>query len=233
METFEKLIKDLPKNLDVLDIGCFGHEGENTSVFLGNHFNKILGFNINTKVFESSKKYPNYEVIIDNFYDYKFRDRQFDLVVSDMTIELNLLNDWCDEGAERIKKLVKPGGYWINFVMMTDQYGDPNVTPDLIRWHSERFWGSPTPNPESVGNKLTKLKGWELIVAEPEQRRDYILWVMLKRTDGLSSKMEESSSQLETPTKLTPSPLTESSSLNSTTTTKVSSPSKTKKAKTK
>lgn len=233
METFDKFIKDLPKDLDVLDIGCFGHEGENTSVFLGNHFDKILGFNINTKVFKSSNKYPNYEVIIDNFYDYKFRDRQFDLVVSDMTIELNLLNDWCDEGIERIKKLVRPGGYWINFVMMTDQYGDPAVTPDLIRWHSQRFWGSETPNSESVGQKLTKLKGWELVVAEPEQRRDYILWVMLKRTDGLSSETEESSSQSETPMKPTPSSSKESSSSNSTTTKKVSSLSKTKKVKTK
>jgi len=231
METFEKFIRTLPKDADVLDVGCFGHEGENTSVFLGRYFDKILGFNINTKVFESSKDFPNYEVVIDNFYDYKFRDKKFDLVVTDLTIELNLLNDWCDEGMARIAKLVKPGGYWINFVMMTDQYGDPSVTPALIRWHSERFWNTEVPNPEAVGKKLTNLKDWELYVAEPEVRRPYIFWVMLKRTGGLSTETENSS--LKENTKPTPSSLKESSSLNSTTTKKVSSPSKTKKVKTK
>lgn len=182
-ETFDKFIRTLPKESSVLDIGTFGHDGKNTSVFLGKYFDKILGFNINTKVLKDSAQYPNYEVIIDNFYDYKFK-QQFDLVVSDMTIELNLLNDWCDSGIERIAKLVKPGGYWINFVMMTDQYGDPKVTPALIRWHSENFWGVTVPNVDAVEQKLSKLKGWELVAAEPEKRRENILWVMLKRTAG-------------------------------------------------
>lgn len=230
METFDKFIRTLPKDARVLDVGCFGHEGVNTSVFLADYFDHVTGMAISAKVKEHCP--PNYEFIQDNFYDHRFR-QEYDLVVTDLTIELNMLNDWSDAGIERISKLVAPGGFWINFVMMTSEYGDPKVTPDLIKWHSQRWWGTEVPNPESVGKKLTNLEGWGLYAAEPEIRRPYILWTMLRKTDGSWSKTEQLSNLSEKLTKPTPSSSKESSSLNSTTTTKASSPSKTKTAKTK
>lgn len=230
METFERLIRVLPKDARVLDVGCWGHEGVNTSKFLAEYFDHVTGMAISEKV---KKHCPeNYTFIQDNFYDHRFGE-VYDLVVTDLTIESNMLNDWSNAGIERISKLVAPGGFWMNFVMMTDQYGDPEVTPDLIRWHSKRWWGSDVPNPESVGKKLTSLKDFGLYAAEPEQRRPYILWCLLRKTDGSWSKTEGLSSLNPDNTKPTPSSSTESSSLNSTTTTKASSPSKTKKAKTK
>ncbi len=231
METIEKFISILTKDSRVLDVGCYGHEGVNTSQYLASYFDHVTGVAISTKV----KQYlaPNYELIQDNFYDHDFENKQYDLVIMDMPIEGNLLNDWNEKQLEKMQKLVAPGGFLVNYVMMTDQYGDPDITPDLIRFHSQKFWGVNIPTLQAVGDKLKTIKGWKKWLAVPEERREYILWTMLRKTDGLSSKTEESSSPLETPTKPTPSSSMESSSLNSTTTTKVSSPSKTKKVKTK
>lgn len=177
-ESFEKLLEQIPKDASVLDVGCYGHEGVNTSQFLANHFTHVTGIAISEKV----KQYlaPNYTFIQDNFYDREFDP--FDLVVLDLHIEGNLINDWCNRGLERMKKLVKPGGYLINYVMMTTEYGDSEVTPSLLAWHAKRWWGELTP--EAVGKKLSSLPGFELVMALPEIRRPYILWCLLKRTAG-------------------------------------------------
>lgn|SRR3990167_853951 len=176
-DSFENLIEHFPKTLQVLDVGCYGHEGANTSQFLAKHFEKVTGIAINQSAVDQAAS--NYEVIHDNFYTHNFQ--LFDLVVLDLDIENNLLRDWTDKGLNRMKTIVKPGGYLINYVMMTREYGDPD-TPDLIDWHTARWWKALTP--EAVGNKLKSLPGWELIAASPETRRPYILWTLLKRTDG-------------------------------------------------
>lgn len=179
METFEKFIKTFPKDSKVLDVGCYGHEGINTSVFLAKHFDRVKGMAISPKVVPHVA--PNYELVLDNFYDYKFRDEKFDLIVQDLTIELNLLNDWCEKGLERSANLLRPGGHLINFVMTTTEYGDPEVTPHLLAWHAKHWWGSDKLTLEAIGKKLSNLKLFDLVVAEPEQRRPYITWVMLKK----------------------------------------------------
>lgn len=180
MPTFERLIKIVPKNTKVLDVGCGGLLGENTSQYLQNYFIDVLGVNIkeNKDLIEFKKIYPNAKVIIG---DYKSIDEQFGLVVLDLNIEGNLEN-WSDEGIDLAAKLVKKDGYLINYVMMTDQYGDPNETPALIRKHTKEYWGELTK--EAVGKKLKSLKKFEFILAESEDRRNYILWVVLKKTNG-------------------------------------------------
>lgn len=177
MDAFEKLIKQFPKDTSVLEVGSFGHEGINTSDTLANHFDKVIGVVISQAA--KDKAPVNYEIIHDNFYALDFPI--YGLVILDLNIENNLINDWTDKGMTRVKRFVKPGGYLINYVMMTTEYGDPD-TPDLIAWHRDRWWKELTP--EAVGNKLSNLPGWELVTAISEIRRPYILWVMLKRTDG-------------------------------------------------
>lgn len=178
MEPIEEYISQIPKDASVLDVGCFGHEGENTSQFLAKHFNHVTGVAISRKI----EPYipANYTVIFDNFYDYRFDP--FDLVVLDLHIEGNLINDWCEKGLERMKKLVKPGGYLINYVMTSTDYGDPKVTPSLIQWHANLWWGKLTP--QDIKKKLESLEGWELVEMKPEHRREYITWVKLKRIAG-------------------------------------------------
>lgn len=181
METFEKIISTMPKNFKVLDVGCYGHEGVNTSQFLAKHFDKVTGVAIAEKVKQFCA--PNYEFIQDNFYDRKFTEL-YDLIVLDLTIELNLLNDWSNKGLERVHKLLKPGGYLINFVMATTEYGDPEVTPHLLKFHSKLWWGSDEITLEAVGKKLSTIKGFQVVHTEFEQRRPYILWVCLQKTSG-------------------------------------------------
>lgn len=176
-EAFERLIDTLPPSASVLDVGCYGHKGANTSKFLAKYFHHVTGVAISQKAIDQAPK--NYEVIHDNFYTHDFKP--FDLVVLDLDIENNLLRDWTDKGLARMKTLINPGGYLINYVMMTTEYGDPD-TPDLLAWHRDRWWKEHTP--EAIGKKLTSLPGWELITAIPENRRPYILWTLLKRTDG-------------------------------------------------
>ena len=177
MPTFERLIKILPKDAKVLDVGCGGLLGQNTSQYLQNYFIDVLGVNIkeNKDLIEFKKIYSNAKVIIG---DYKNITEQFDLVVLDLNIEGNLEN-WSNDGIELASKLVKKGGYLINYVMMTDQYGNPDETPEIIRQHAKKWWGELTK--EAVGKKLKSLKGFELILAESEDRRNYILWVVLKK----------------------------------------------------
>lgn len=183
LETFEKFIQVLPKDAKVLDVGVAGVGGENTSDFLSKHFNRVLGVTIDERgLAMAQNRYKNYDFIHDNFYNRPF-EQKFDLLVLDLTIESNLLNDWSDKGLERAYNLIKPGGFLINFVMATDQYGDPDITPDLIRWHSKRWWKSDTPTTEAIGKKLEVIKGFKLHVAAPELRRPYIYWVMLQRDE--------------------------------------------------
>ena len=177
MDAFEKLIQHLPKDTSVLEIGSFGHEGKNTSEVLANYFDKVTGVTISRKAVTLAP--TNYEIIHDNYYAMDFP--AYGLVVLDLDIENNLIRDWTDKGIERVKKFVKPGGYLINYIMMTREYGDPD-TPDLIDWHTDRWWKALTP--EAIGKKLKSLPGFDLIAVNPETRRPYILWVLLQRTDG-------------------------------------------------
>lgn len=179
MEPIERYISKIPKDASVLDVGCFGHGGCNTSLFLAERFDHVTGVAISREI----EKYipDNYTVIFDNFYNYDF-ETPFDLVVLDLHIEGNLINDWCNKGLERMKDLVKPGGYLINYVMTTTDYGDPEVTPSLIDWHAKRWWRELTN--KAIKKKLAELEGWELIDIKTEQRRPEISWVMLKRIAG-------------------------------------------------
>ena len=180
MPAFERIIRSLPKEFSVLDVGCGGLLGENTSQYLQGYFTDILGVNIkeNKDLLEFKKIYPNAKIKIGNYKDIK---EQFDLVVLDLNIEGNLEN-WSVEGLEKDGKLIKENGYLLNYVMATDQYGKPNETPELLRKHCKKWWGEFTR--EAIGKKLNNLKGWKMWLCEQEERRPYILWVLLKKTNG-------------------------------------------------
>jgi hypothetical protein len=174
METFDKLIRTLPKELKVLDVGVAGHEGENTSCFLVKYFSDVTGITIRS---EKEVAWDAYPVIRDDFYKHKFKEK-FDLIVLDLNIDNNIGRDWTTEGLGRISKLLNPNGYLINYVMMTDNYGDPE-TPALIRKHAKKWWGELTD--EAVRSKLSTLDIWRLISCERESRRPEILWILLQR----------------------------------------------------
>jgi SAM-dependent methyltransferase len=182
MKTFEKLINWMPKEFSVLDVGCGGLLGENTSSFLATHFKKVLGICWRPETNEDLRSFktifPNVEILHEDFFRKKF-DQQFDLVVLDMNIESNLDHNWTNEGLRDLKKLVKPGGYLINYVMMTTEYGDAE-TSQLLARHRDEFWQSSEFSNRAIGAKLQTLTGWELVTHGQEERRPYIYWVLLK-----------------------------------------------------
>lgn len=182
MTAFEKLINWMPKSFDVLDVGAAGLEGENTTDTLVKRFKGYTGICIRPeKVAAYLQLHPELtgKLLCDDFYSHPFNRHSFDLVVLDMNIDNNMARDWTDEGLARAWELLKPGGYLINYVMMTDQYGDPE-TPAQIREHWRTWWQGPI-NPMTVGNKLYSIRQWEVVATEKEERRPYILWVLLKK----------------------------------------------------
>lgn len=190
---FQKLISALPKTFTVLDAGAGGLHGENTTDFLAAHFDpkNILGVcwsDHEVSVYHAQraeKRLPPVSIVSADFYKLEFNPpMQFDLAVLDMNIESNLGIDWTDEGMERMQSFVKDGGYLILYLMTTDQYGDPDKTPAFIREQWKKHWQSDRLSANDIDRKLKSLKGWELFAQEREQRRDYITWVMLKKTSG-------------------------------------------------
>jgi len=185
---FEKLISYLPNNLSVLDVGCGGLEGENTSKYLLRHFGapNITGVCREAKMVElfkaqlaeQGKSVP--AILVTDFYTMPW-ETQYDLVVLDLTIDNNLEKDWTDEGLGSIQSLIKPKGYLINYIMMTEHYGNPEETPMKIAKHREDFWGVSEFSLEGVGKKLNTLKDFNVLGISLEERRPYILWTLLQR----------------------------------------------------
>lgn len=195
------MISELPKDFTVLDVGSGGLQGENTTNYLIEHFDakNILGVcraDVETQRFIATReanKMFTIPIISADFYKMDFKEGdfnksapwKFDLVVLDMNIESNLEKDWTNEGLERMRGLVKDGGYLINYIMLTDQYGDPEKTPAFIRGQWKKWWRTEKLTLKEIGMRLTDIKGWELFAYDVEARRPYILWTMLKKTSGL------------------------------------------------
>lgn len=190
---FSKLISVLPKNFTVLDAGSGGLQGKNTTEYLAAYFDpkNILGFCLNEHdvaiyhAQRAEKKLPLIKILPVDFYRLEFDPLlRFDLAVLDMNIKNNLEKDWSDEGLERMRGLVKDGGYLINYIMLTDQYGIEGKTPEMIRSHWRIWWRTEKLTLKEIGRRLTGLKGWEVFAHDIDERRPYILWIMLKKTNG-------------------------------------------------
>lgn len=188
---FQRLISWMPRGFSVLDVGAGGLLGENTTDYLLDRFGvkNYLGVcseEHQVGVYQARRneaKKPYAKIRVEDFYGIKFwqnlNKKKFDLVVLDLNIENNLKN-WTEGGLAQMKDYVKPGGYLINYIMMTDKYGDEDKTPDLINSAWRKFYGSNEFSREVVGKKLQSLDGWELVAQEMEERRPYIMWVLLK-----------------------------------------------------
>jgi len=176
---FAKLIKELPKDWKVLDVGCGGLGGENTSNYLVEHFGEenITGIcKWRKDVGAFKQKHPNVDMIEADYYELDIKDK-YDLVVLDLNIENNL-KDWSEEGIKRTRALLKPNGIFINYIMMTDDYGDPNETPKLIQQHRKDWWRSNEFTNEMIGRRLDGVV--DIAGLEQEERRPTIYWIAMK-----------------------------------------------------
>ena len=178
----DELIDKLPKTLRVLDVGAGGLQGENTSDVILDWFDNYTGIcrekkEVDTYLAQRKEKgLSEPDIIIGDYYEHQFEP--FDLVVYDLNIENNIM-EW-ERGF--VGAPVKDGGFLITYIMMTDQYGDPNETPPLLRNHWKNFWGDESFSYSAVGAK--KIKGWDMLATQREERRKYILWVLMQKTSG-------------------------------------------------
>lgn len=186
---FKDLLPLLDNQSTVLDVGFGGLEGDNTSIDLLDYFqtDNITGICNNAEAVdlfvaqrnEQGKPTPNF--VIDDFYIHPF-EKQYDVVVLDLNIDNNVQRDWTELGLENMNALVKKGGYLINYVMLTDQYGDQE-TPAMIKRRWKDFYKEEmnvNDNKEVVLNKLSNLRNWELVSYCVEERRPTIMWVLMK-----------------------------------------------------
>lgn len=183
---FQRILETLPRNMRVLDVGAGGLEGENTTNYLLPHVgqNNYKGICTTKKQVDSyTNLHPEADIVVGDFYETEFKEK-FDLIVLDLNIANNVERDWTDEGLARVREMLDKDGLLINYVLCTDGYGDPGETPELIRKGWKDFWGMDEFSHEKVGNKLYSLKGWEVYMTSQEERRNYILWVALRRTSG-------------------------------------------------
>lgn len=172
----------------MLDVGAGGLEGENTSQYLLDHFGvkNVTGICRNTAQVElyqaqrAERQEPKANIIIGDFYTHQF-NQQFDLVVLDLNIESNVEIDWTPTGLEAMRSYLKPGGILINYVMLTEWYGDENETPALIRKCWKEFYGTEEMTAQVVGKRLQRVPGYRLFAHAREKRRPYILWVALQK----------------------------------------------------
>lgn len=177
IDAFEKVMSQIPNKGKVLDVGAAGLEGDNTTDYLVANFPDYTGICIRPEKVEA---YNNPNIIVGDFYKTQF-DTKFDVIVLDLNIDNNIGKDWTDEGLQRMHEILNPDGYLVNYVMLTTEYGDDH-TPHEIRTHADKFWGELTA--EAVGKKLQTIPGFELFAYQLEERRPYILWVALRKTDG-------------------------------------------------
>lgn len=175
MEAFERLINQVPEESEVLDVGAGGHSGVNTSLFLIQRFKKYVG--MNNKTNEEITKFcgdNNQAIVIADYWEQG--GAQYDLLVLDMNIDNNFRN-WSDDGLTHAKKCLRKGGYMICYIMVTDNYGNPE-TPAQLREHRDKWWGSW--DKENIVKKLKNLDGFTFIALEQEERRPEIYWSLLK-----------------------------------------------------
>ena len=185
MNGFEKIISAIDPNSSVLDVGAGGLEGANTTDYLIKRFSveNVKGICILPEKVEAYKeRFPEMDLRVGDFYKTdSFKENSLDLLVLDLNIENNVIRDWSLEGLERCRGFLKKGGILINYVITTDQYGDVNETPALIRKRWKEFWKTEVLTYEDIGKKLSNIPGYELFVHEVEELRPYIMWVALKK----------------------------------------------------
>lgn len=173
MQGFEEMIQRLEPKLKVLDVGAWGLKGENTSRYIKDKFKDVTYMN--------NKHYEGVTLVAD-FYTYKFKEK-FDLIVMDTNVSLNVTKDWTPKGLKRLRGLLNKGGTLLIYMITTDEYGEKEGTPKLIRKGWKEFWNSKgrTITNEEIGKKLENIPGFKLFIYLQEKWRPIITWVALTK----------------------------------------------------
>lgn len=183
---FQRIIKHIPKDSKVLDVGGGGLDGENTTNFLRERFEDtnitlidIAPGRIDAYL-EKFAVNEVFRVMEGDFYKVNWEEK-FDLIVLDLNIDNNIKQDWTSKGLNRIHGLLNPGGIVITYVMITDEYGDAD-TPKMIGDHMKEFWNSTPPNVYTIRKKLESYSQiYKVFMITKENVRPDIIWVALQK----------------------------------------------------
>jgi len=130
-ETIYDLIRDLDKNLKILDVGCSGGP---MMMLLNQHgFKNVYGLDVSERAIELCKKRGVDNVYVMNAEKTDFKDDEFDvLIVSDVLEHLEhdevALSEW--------HRIMKPGGRLIVFVPAFQFLWSPH---DETNFHYRRY----------------------------------------------------------------------------------------------
>lgn len=180
MDGFNKIIQSLqPKT--ILDVGCGGLLGENTTVYLVEKFgdSKVLGIcrdNQQTGMFRN--RFPNLKIITGDFYSHKF-EQKFDLIVLDLNADNNF-KDWSHDQLQKVREMLNDGGVIINYVMGTIWYDSEEFAKQIAN-HWLNWWDTDEINRETIERRLKRLQDFKILAIEQEARRPYIWWVAIQK----------------------------------------------------
>ncbi len=109
MNGFQRIVKKIPENSSMIDIGGWGLGGENTSQFLQERFGKNV-------VFFNKEQIGHKVDIVADFYTYNFT-KQYDVIVLDMNDKDNIERDWTFDNFCKIYNLLNPKGIFITYII--------------------------------------------------------------------------------------------------------------------
>jgi len=167
---FKQLLKDIPIDARILDVGAWGVYGENTSTHL-KYFEDVVY--MNTKPLAGV-------TLVQDFYDWT-PDGKFDLIVLDLNIENNISRDWTREGMGRVYRMLNEGGSLILYVLTKDGYTEEEPTKTQLDEKFKEYWKSSPVTIDAIGDRVWEMKFWELYGIQPDDHRNNIAWVRLTK----------------------------------------------------
>lgn len=173
---------DISENSKILDIGCFGRRGQNTSnVLVSKFYNSghIDGLNLGNAI---PKQYSNINLIQKNYFDFK-TDVKYDLVCCDLggLGQLTLIED---DLTTKLYDMLNENGILIFYIFTNNNYTSYRTE---ISNHIKNYWSWNTPNVSMnetyIANKSKELYSafYDVISVDTEKIRPYITWIVLKK----------------------------------------------------
>ena len=185
-QILEKL--NLKPNSKILDIGCFGQEGDNGSDVIAECFygkGSIKGICTRNCI---PKKYSNIKLIQGDYFKTNLNEK-FDLIFLDLGGR-NQLPIIENDLRDKLYNILNKDGYLVYFIFPNDNYANDHYQEELMRKeiinHMQNYWlnlyNQNMPEEYIRGICEARLSDlYDIISVDNELTRDYITWIVLKK----------------------------------------------------
>ena len=173
---------DISEKAKVLDIGCFGRGGQNTSNVLVHNFYKnghIDGLNLGNAV---PKQYSSINLIQENYFNFE-TDSKYDLICCDLG-GLGQLPIIEDDITDKLYHMLEVNGFLIFYIFTNNNY---TSFRNEIANHIKTYWNWESTNismtEEYIFNRANELYSnlYSVISVDTEKIRPYITWIVLRK----------------------------------------------------